>query len=101
MKRLIIWLVSRYNKKAKPEDQIEVVTPDTFSAIITTRIIASQFKTDFEKQFLQNMINEKKYDLREQLINQLNKSSFIHEEVEIREKEIFIKLQVKAFNYER
>ena len=100
MKKLIIWLVSRYNKKATPEDQIEVVTPDTFSAKITTRITASHFKTEFEKQFLQNMINEKKYDLREQLINQLNKSSFIKEEVEIKEKTISIKLQIKAFSYE-
>lgn len=100
MKKLIIWLVARYNKKAKPQDQIEVVKPVVFATSTTSKIDTTLYKNDKEKEFLQNIINEKKYDLREQLMNQLNKSSFIHETVEIKEQEIFIKLQIKAFSYE-
>lgn len=96
LKESPVWLIERYNE-VFPENLIEVRSPVVFAVSITSQIVASAYKTKSDKTFLQNIINEKKYDLRQQLINQLNKSSFIKEEVEIREKEISIKLQIKAF----
>ena len=78
---------------------MEVIKPATFSAKQTSKIDTTLYNSDKEKEFLQNMIDEKKYDLRQELIMQLHKSSFIHEDVEIQEQKIIIKLQIKAFSY--
>ena len=101
MFKLILWLIARYNKRGKSVSQIEVLTPVIFSAKQTSKIDTTLYESDKDKEFLQNIINEKKYDLRQELITQLYKSSFIHEDVEIQEQKIIIKLQIKAFSYEK
>ncbi len=93
------WLIKRYND-VYIDDPVEILfKPIIFSAKTTSIIDTTSYRTESAKIFLRNMIDEKKYDLRQELIRQLYKSSFIHEDVEIQEQKIIIKLQIKAFSY--
>jgi len=98
LKRLITWLVARYNKNESIEDQIEIVKPTIFQASQTASISKDLYKN--VPAFFENIIKEKKYDLSVELMNQIIKHGFMKETIEYREKETFIKIEIKTFSYE-
>lgn len=99
MKKLIIWLVSIYNKSASVENKIEVVKPITFKTSITAAIRAADFKG--KEDFLESILSEKKYDLGRELLKGITDAGLIREVTDIREKEINIYLELKIFDYEK
>lgn len=96
MIKLIQWLVNQHNKRAKPEDQIEVQKPEVFTAVSEAHINPKVFEAE-DKDFLNQILAEKKYDLRAVLTNELHKANAIEEEVEKKDNSVIIKLKLKVF----
>ncbi len=97
MKKLILFLISRYNKNCKPEDYIEVNKPVIFSANSK-----SHFKDfDMKQQFCINMVKEKVYDLRHSLIEQIYKDGNMEETVSYENNQLEVELKLKVYTYEQ
>jgi hypothetical protein len=65
-----------------------------FKATITANIDEKTFRDD--PNFFNGILSEKRYDLRQNLVKQINKEGLIHEKLTFKGKEAKIELTIKV-----
>ena len=104
MRRLITWLVDVYNKRTSPEKRIEVREPESFIVSSTFELQRNSElhgESDSGKEkFIENMVKEKIYDLRHQLINQIYKEGIIKETITNSDTITKVELELKTYKHE-
>jgi hypothetical protein len=94
-KWLIEKLVKKHNDKCAPEYAVEVAYPTPVTATLTVNVRPGDYEE--EQEFLENILKEKKYDLRQQLMSEINEMGLVKETVKKYEDRIDITLKMKIW----
>lgn len=95
-KKILLWLIARFNKKADKMDKIFIQDPVLYKLARRSTMNVKGFQ-DKDPEFLRRMIGEKAYDLRHELVDILWREGMIDSEIETNDNEIYINLKIGIY----